>query len=76
MLSHAKPLKGKLIHFPDGRRTYLPYGTKKEEVAYCIQRKELNKVLLGIAENNNIGVYFGYGFSSADLEDNKFIFQN
>ena len=60
----------------DGKKLFLPTTAKEspDEMAYCIQRKELNKLLLNIAENNNISVYFGYAFKNADLNDNKFIF--
>ena len=39
VLAQTKPLKGKIIHFPDGRKTFLPYSTDTEEIAHCIQRK-------------------------------------
>ena len=27
VLAHTKPLKGKIFHFADGRKTFLPYST-------------------------------------------------
>lgn len=76
ILSHTKPLEGKMIHFKGGKTTYVPYSNNPDDVVYCIQRMQLNRLLLEIAENNNIGVYFGYRFKQADFESNKFIFQN
>ena len=67
ILGHTKILKGKKIHFSGGKCETIPYGNDPEDIIYCIQRMELNRLLLEVAENNNIGVYFGYRFKSGDL---------
>ena len=39
VLEHTTPLKGRMLHYSDGRNTFVPYGKDENQVAYCIQRK-------------------------------------
>lgn len=52
----------------------MPYGTFQHEVSYCISRNKLNEVLLSIAENNNVDLYFRTSFEDADFNNNIFTF--
>jgi len=40
------PMRGRMIHDPEGNTTLLPYGQNEREVIYSVSRAELNKLLM------------------------------
>lgn len=44
------PMKGRMIHDPEGKTSFLSYGQKEDEVIYAASRGLLNKALLAAAE--------------------------
>ena len=45
----AIPMKGRMVHSPDGKTVLLPYG-KNNQAIYSVSRGELNKILVNEAE--------------------------
>jgi kynurenine 3-monooxygenase len=39
-------MRGRVVHRPDGRSTFLPYGTSPSEILHSIRRSELNGLLI------------------------------
>ncbi len=54
------PMRGRMIHHPDGNTELQPYGQRAHEVIYSVSRAELNRILLNHAEQN-FGVNFQFG---------------
>ncbi len=54
------PMRGRMIHHPDGSTELQPYGQRAHEVIYSVSRAELNRILLNHAEQN-FGVDFRFG---------------
>ncbi|MGB5345793.1 MAG: NAD(P)/FAD-dependent oxidoreductase [Woeseia sp.] len=44
------PMRGRMIHHPDGAQELQPYGSKAGEEIYSVSRAELNRILLDCAE--------------------------
>ncbi|MGB5740465.1 MAG: NAD(P)/FAD-dependent oxidoreductase, partial [Woeseia sp.] len=44
------PMRGRMIHHPDGEQEMQPYGSKAGEEIYSVSRAELNRILLNCAE--------------------------
>lgn len=40
------PMRGRMIHDPEGNTSLLPYGQNEREVIYSVSRAELNKLLM------------------------------
>lgn len=43
------PMRGRVVHRPDGRQTFQPYGTTDEQILHSILRHDLNVALVGHA---------------------------
>lgn len=46
----AVPMRGRVVHRPDGRQTFQPYGTTDEQILHSILRHDLNVALVGHAD--------------------------
>lgn len=51
------PMRGRMIHHPDGSTELQPYGSKSHERIYSVSRAQLNRILLDRAEQQH-GVAF------------------
>ncbi|MEX2496332.1 MAG: NAD(P)/FAD-dependent oxidoreductase [Woeseia sp.] len=44
------PMRGRLIHYEDGKTELLPYGQRNEEQIYSVSRAALNRLLIDAAD--------------------------
>ncbi|MEX0707921.1 MAG: NAD(P)/FAD-dependent oxidoreductase [Woeseia sp.] len=61
------PMRGRMIHHPDGSTELQPYGQRAHEVIYSVSRAELNRILLNHAEQN-FGVDFQFGCAAGGYD--------
>ena len=70
------PMKGRMIHDLNGGIYLQPYGQKENEVIFSVSRAHLNMELMTLAEETgNVTIRFNHQLLSADLEQNKLLFQ-
>ncbi len=62
----ALPMFGRSIHQNNGEITFQPYGTT-EQCIYSVSRAELSLILLELARERGIKIYFDYKCSSIDF---------
>jgi len=73
---NAIPMKGRMIHDLNGGIHLQPYGQKENEVIFSVSRAHLNMELMTLAEETgNVTIRFNHQLLSADLEQNKLLFQ-
>ena len=46
------PMRGRMLHAPDGALTFAPYGQRPHEVIYSVSRPGLTRVLLDHAQRD------------------------
>ena len=74
--SNTIPMKGRMIHDLNGGVNLQPYGQKENEVIFSVSRAHLNMELMTLAEKTgNVTIRFNHQLLSADLEQNKLLFQ-
>ncbi len=62
------PMRGRCIHYIDGRTQFQPYGQRPNEVIYSISRHRLNQNLMDIAAGlPGIRVHFEHRLETADF---------
>ncbi len=72
VLAMAVPMRGRMIHSPDGRTAFQPYGTESDQVNNSVSRADLNVLLLNAAERlPGVGVSFGLKCRSVDLDSGE-----
>jgi kynurenine 3-monooxygenase len=60
VMKFAIPMRGRIVHEHDGAAALQLYGVRPEEVIYSVSRAELNRVLIGAAdEMPNVAFRFG-----------------
>ena len=70
------PMKGRMIHDLNGTTHLQPYGQKENEVIFSVSRAQLNMDLMTLAEETGkVTIRFNHQLLSADLEQNKLLFQ-
>lgn len=63
------PMRGRLIHRPDGGTSLQPYGQRPREQIYSVSRHRLNQSLLRVAAAQpGVSVQFEHRFETADFE--------
>ncbi len=63
------PMRGRCIHYIDGRTQFQPYGQRPNEVIYSISRHQLNQNLIDIAAGMpGIHVHFEHRLEGVDFE--------
>jgi kynurenine 3-monooxygenase len=76
-LSKAVTLRGRSIHQTNGKVNFQPYGNRKEEVLYSIQRYELQKILLDhLGTLPNVEVSFESDCIQLDKNKKKLVVQS
>ncbi|MDH3747108.1 MAG: FAD-dependent monooxygenase [Gammaproteobacteria bacterium] len=64
------PMRGRMLHQTDGNAEFLRYGQAHDEVIYSVTRRDLNQVLLGVAEGiPNIRLHFRQQAIGYDARD-------
>lgn len=68
VMRHAVMMRGRQVHFPDGRTELLRYGRDDSEVIWSVNRGELNMALLDIAEAAGVRLHFERGLVDVDFD--------
>ncbi len=68
VMKHAVMMRGRMVHFLDGRTDLQRYGRDDSEVIWSVHRGELNVVLLDIAERAGARLHFDRGLSAVDFD--------
>ncbi|HEY0506016.1 MAG TPA: NAD(P)/FAD-dependent oxidoreductase [Lysobacter sp.] len=68
VMQHAVMMRGRMVHFLDGRTDLQRYGRDDSEVIWSVHRGELNIVLLDIAERAGARLHFDRGLSTVDFD--------
>ena len=77
MLAEAVPMRGRMIHLPDGTTTLLPYSGRNGEYIYSVSRGGLNAALISAAERfPEISFHFNEKCVSADLSTGAVRFES
>ena len=64
------PMKGRMLHFQDGREELQPYGQYDHEFIYSVSRLRLNHLLIDAAEEIGVEIKFQHSVESFDKEKN------
>lgn len=64
------PMRGRMIHQPEGGLRFQPYGTRADEILHSVRRNELNAVLVDRAEKQP-GVRFHFGQKCVGLDRDR-----
>ena len=71
------PMKGRMIHLPDGEVEFQPYSIHSNEYINSVSRGALNKVLMSSAEKSGkVKIYFNHLLSKIDESNNELVFEN
>jgi kynurenine 3-monooxygenase len=63
------PMRGRLIHHPEGGTSLQPYGQRPHELIYSISRYRLNQTLLDVAARlPGVTVHFEHRFEAAEFD--------
>lgn len=68
VMEQAVMMRGRMVHFADGRTDLQRYGRDDSEVIWSVHRGELNVILLGIAEAAGARLHFDRGLSGVDFD--------
>lgn len=68
VMAQAVMMRGRMVHFRDGRTDLQRYGKDDSEVIWSVHRGDLNIVLLDIAEQAGARLHFHRGLDSVDFE--------
>jgi kynurenine 3-monooxygenase len=68
VMAQAVMMRGRMVHFLDGRTDLQRYGKDDSEVIWSVHRGELNLILLDIAEDAGANLHFHRGLASADFD--------
>ncbi len=61
------PMRGRMIHEPDGSRELLPYGQREHELIYSVSRAALNRILIECAiDRHGVEILFEHAVLSYD----------
>lgn len=68
VMAHAVMMRGRMVHFADGRTDLQRYGRDDSEVIWSVHRGELNVILLDIAERAGARLHFHRALDSVDFD--------
>ena len=68
VMAQAVMMRGRMVHFLDGRTDLQRYGKDDSEVIWSVHRGELNLILLDIAEDAGARLHFHRGLASTDFD--------
>lgn len=68
------PMRGRMIHSPDGTLHLQPYGNKPHEVIYSVSRAALNSSLLDAAETAGVKIKFNKRCEHIDIKKKNISF--
>ena len=67
VMKQAVMMRGRMVHFLDGRQQLQRYGRDDSEVIWSIHRGDLNIVLLDLAERAGATLHFNHKLQSVDF---------
>ena len=76
VMAQAVMMRGRMVHFADGRVDLQRYGRDDSEVIWSVHRGELNLILLGIAERAGARLHFQRGLQSVDFDARRATFKD
>jgi len=62
------PMRGRLVHEPDGTELLHPYGQRPGEVIYSVSRMRLNQILLDVAVRHGVRIKFEHRLQHVDFD--------
>ena len=68
VLKQAVMMRGRMVHFADGRQQLQRYGKDDSEVIWSISRGDLNIVLLNAAEAAGVRLHFDRRLESVNFD--------
>lgn len=68
VMAHAVMMRGRMVHFADGRQQLQRYGRDDSEVIWSIHRGDLNITLLDLAERAGARLHFHQRLESVDFD--------
>ena len=71
----AIPMNGRQMHSIDGSNPYQAYG-KEGQYINSVSRGELNKKLMGLAEENGVEIFFNQKCNNINWNENIITFEN
>jgi kynurenine 3-monooxygenase len=74
VVQNAVPMRGRLIHSPDGQQSFLPYGNNPGDFINSMSRGGLNLLLLEKAEAAGARVHFEHRLLSYDYQERAAVF--
>ncbi|HEX6359994.1 NAD(P)/FAD-dependent oxidoreductase [Actinophytocola sp.] len=60
------PMRGRMVHAPDGTQSFHPYGTEDHQILHSILRDELNAALIDKAEAKGVRFDFAHKVTGLD----------
>jgi kynurenine 3-monooxygenase len=64
------PMRGRLVHHPEGGTSLQPYGQRPNELIYSISRHKLTQTLLEVAARQpGVTVHFEHRFEAAEFDE-------
>ncbi|QNP40815.1 FAD-dependent oxidoreductase [Lysobacter solisilvae (ex Woo and Kim 2020)] len=67
VMAQAVMMRGRMVHFLDGRTDLQRYGKDDSEVIWSVHRGELNLILLDIAQQAGARLHFHRGLAGVDF---------
>jgi kynurenine 3-monooxygenase len=72
----AIPMRGRMIHHPDGSLSFQPYGKDAYEVLYSVSRSGLNRQLVeAAARYSSVRLFFNHRCTGADFDEGSLEFE-
>jgi kynurenine 3-monooxygenase len=72
VMAQAVMMRGRMVHFADGRTQLQRYGRDDSEVIWSVHRGRLNLSLLDAAERAGARIHFGQRLDSVDFDARRF----
>lgn len=76
VMAQAVMMRGRMVHFLDGRTDLQRYGRDDSEVIWSVHRGELNLILLQIAQDAGAQLHFHRGLQSVDFQRRTAVFHD
>jgi kynurenine 3-monooxygenase len=76
VMAQAVMMRGRMVHFLDGRTDLQRYGKDDSEVIWSVHRGELNLILLEIAQQAGARLHFHRGLASVDFANRNARFKD
>lgn len=74
VMRQAVMMRGRMVHFPDGRMELQRYGRDDSEVIWSIHRGDLNISLLDLAQQAGAQLHFHRRLESVDFDGRDMVF--